>query len=67
MARLIRWIDGLVSQMARLLKYAILIMIGLVMVEIASRLLFNQSVAWTRDIAAWVGAAMILLGGSMQP
>ncbi len=64
MARLIGWIDGLVGRIARLLKYAILIMIGLVMVEIASRLLFNQSFAWTRDIAAWIGAAMILLGGA---
>ncbi|MCB9957206.1 MAG: TRAP transporter small permease subunit [Rhodospirillaceae bacterium] len=64
MSRAIALIDGLVAWIARPVKYLILIMIGLIMVEIFSRLIFNQSFAWTREIASWLGAAIIFLGGA---
>ena len=64
MQRTIEIIDGVSSAIGGVVKYFVLAISGLIMIEVVSRALFNTSFTWTREIAQWLGAAIILIGGA---
>ncbi len=61
---LIEIIDRFISTIGNLVKYFVLGIIVLVVTEVLSRALFNTSFTWTREIAQWLGAGIILIGGA---
>lgn len=64
MNAIVSWIDRLVERVAYVVKYSVVAIIALVVFEVVCRSAFNVSFTWTREIAQWLGAGIILLGGA---
>lgn len=64
MQKIIDVIDRIIAAIGDAVKYSVLLIIALVLIEVVSRALFNASFTWTREIAQWIGAGIILIGGA---
>jgi TRAP-type mannitol/chloroaromatic compound transport system permease small subunit len=64
MNAIVSFIDRLVERAAVSVRYFVVGIIGLVVLEVVCRAVFNVSFTWTREIAQWLGAAIILIGGA---
>jgi len=64
MQTIIDIIDRTIAAVGNVVRYFVLGIIALVVIEVLNRALFNTSFTWTREIAQWLGAAIILIGGA---
>lgn len=60
---LIRMIERVVSGLGRAVSFLVLGMMGLIVVEMVSRGMFERSLPWTHELSSWLLTTFIFLGG----
>lgn len=59
----VRYIESMTRWVGGLLKYAVLVLIAILLVEAVSRYVFNASTSWSIELSQFVLGAYFLLGG----
>ena len=60
----VRYVDAMNNRLGRGLKYGVLVLVGILVIEGVSRYIFNRPTAWSIELAEFtLGAYFLLAGG----